>query len=358
MDPRRAVLQPAGDRARQHDPQRRHPHDRARPRRHEQPAAVDGRLLHAGVRRPAAHRRQPRRPLRPARRAAARPRDLRPRLAGVGVRRHRRTSSSRTRAFMGIGGAFIMPATLSIITNVFPPHERGKAIGVWAGTAGLGGALGPLTGGFLLEHFYWGSVFLVNIPIVIVGLLAGRLPHPDVEGPARAAARPGRRGAVDRRAHRAALRDHRGAAGRLDRPDDPRRASSSALVLLGAFVAVGAHTDHPMLDVHVLQEPAVHRREPRRSRWCSSPCSASMFLLTQYFQFVLGYTPFETGVRFLPVALCDDGRRAARARGSCDRIGTKLVVAHRAAAWSPPASCRWASLQRRQPRTGPTSSGG
>src|SRR5882762_10244356 len=78
-----------------------------------------------------------------------------------------------TRAFMGIGGAFIMPATLSIITNVFPPQERGKAIGVWAGTAGLAGVLGPTTAGFLLEHFYWGSVFLVNIPIVVVGLLAG-----------------------------------------------------------------------------------------------------------------------------------------------------------------------------------------
>ncbi len=74
---------------------------------------------------------------------------------------------------MGIGGAFIMPATLSIITNVFPARERGKAIGVWAGTAGLAGVLGPLTGGFLLEHFYWGSIFLVNIPIVVVGVLAG-----------------------------------------------------------------------------------------------------------------------------------------------------------------------------------------
>src|SRR6478736_5219518 len=73
-----------------------------------------------------------------------------------------------TRAFMGIGGAFIMPATLSIITNVFPARERGKAIGVWAATAGLAGVLGPLTGGFLLEHFYWGSIFLVNIPIVVV----------------------------------------------------------------------------------------------------------------------------------------------------------------------------------------------
>ena len=106
----------------------------------------------------------------------------------VGVRRQRRISSSRTRAFMGIGGAFIMPATLSIITNVFPPNERGKAIGVWAGTAGLAGVLGPTTGGFLLEHFYWGSIFLVNIPIVIARGARGHLPHPDVEGSRRAVA--------------------------------------------------------------------------------------------------------------------------------------------------------------------------
>ena len=89
-----------------------------------------------------------------------------------------------TRAFMGIGGALIMPATLSIITNVFPAHERGKAIGVWAGTAGLAGVLGPLTGGFLVEHFYWGSVFLVNIPVVTVALLAGLFIIPTSKDPA------------------------------------------------------------------------------------------------------------------------------------------------------------------------------
>ena len=88
-----------------------------------------------------------------------------------------------TRACMGIGSAFIMPATLSIITNVFPARERGKAIGVWAGTAGIGAAIGPLTGGFLLEHFYWGSIFLVNIPIVIFGLLAGVLLIPTSKDP-------------------------------------------------------------------------------------------------------------------------------------------------------------------------------
>src|SRR5205807_3990252 len=78
-----------------------------------------------------------------------------------------------TRGLMGIGAAFIMPSTLSIITNVFPPEERGRAIAMWAGVAGIGVALGPLSGGFLLQHFYWGSIFLVNVPIVVFALIAG-----------------------------------------------------------------------------------------------------------------------------------------------------------------------------------------
>jgi DHA2 family multidrug resistance protein-like MFS transporter len=75
------------------------------------------------------------------------------------------------RALMGLGAAAVMPATLSIIANVFEPHERGRAIGVWAGAVGLGVAIGPVVGGLLLEHFWWGSVFLINVPIVIAGVV-------------------------------------------------------------------------------------------------------------------------------------------------------------------------------------------
>ena len=89
------------------------------------------------------------------------------------------------RGVMGLGGAFIMPSTLSILTNVFPSEERGRAIGIWAGVSGLGVALGPLTGGFLLEHFWWGSVFLVNVPVVIVAVIATWFIVPRTKDPTR-----------------------------------------------------------------------------------------------------------------------------------------------------------------------------
>ena len=89
-----------------------------------------------------------------------------------------------TRALMGVGGAAIMPATLSIITNVFTERrERAKAIGVWAGVIAIGIGVGPVIGGFLLEHFWWGSVFLVNVPVVIIGLILGYLFVPESRDP-------------------------------------------------------------------------------------------------------------------------------------------------------------------------------
>ena len=90
------------------------------------------------------------------------------------------------RVLMGIGAAAIMPATLSILTNVFTnPAERAKAIGAWSAVAGLGVAIGPSTGGWLLEHFAWGSIFMVNLPIVAVALAAGRFVIPPSASPHR-----------------------------------------------------------------------------------------------------------------------------------------------------------------------------
>jgi EmrB/QacA subfamily drug resistance transporter len=228
-----------------------------------------------------------------------------------------------TRAFMGIGGAFIMPATLSIITNVFPPQERGKAIGVWAGTAGLAGVLGPTTAGFLLEHFYWGSVFLVNIPIVVVGVLAGIFLIPTSKDPS--APRLDPLGALLSIVGLVSL-----LYGIIEAPQQGWGDSTILLsffiggALLAAFFAWEAHTDHPMLDVKFFKNP----------RFTAASSGIMLiffamfgmtFLITQYFQFVLGYSPLATGLRFLPWA-------AVIMIGSplssklVDRFGTKVVV--------------------------------
>src|SRR2546429_2041322 len=88
-----------------------------------------------------------------------------------------------TRAVMGVGAALIMPSTLSILTDVFPPEERARAIGIWAGISGIAIALGPIIGGFLLVHFWWGSIFLINVPVVLVALVVGRLIVPNSRDP-------------------------------------------------------------------------------------------------------------------------------------------------------------------------------
>ena len=90
------------------------------------------------------------------------------------------------RAVMGVGAAFIMPATLSIIANVFrDPADQARAIGIWSATTGLGIAIGPIAGGWLLAHYWWGSVFLINVPIATLGLLAAFWLVPDSSDPVR-----------------------------------------------------------------------------------------------------------------------------------------------------------------------------
>src|SRR3954451_14350747 len=84
------------------------------------------------------------------------------------------------RAAMGVGAALIFPATLGMLSNIFTePRERATAIGIWSGVSGLAVAIGPVTGGLLLEHFAWGSIFLVNVPFVVLALVAGRAILPE-----------------------------------------------------------------------------------------------------------------------------------------------------------------------------------
>src|SRR5580693_5542203 len=90
------------------------------------------------------------------------------------------------RAAMGLGGAAVMPQTLSIISNVFEPHERARAIGIWASAVGIGVAIGPVLGGLLLAHFWWGSVFLINVPVTVLGAAAVFFLVPESRNPERA----------------------------------------------------------------------------------------------------------------------------------------------------------------------------
>lgn len=230
-----------------------------------------------------------------------------------------------TRALMGIGGALIMPATLSIISNVFTvPAERARAIAVWAGFSAMGIALGPLSGGWLLQHFWWGSVFMVNIPIVTLALLGGRLFVPESKDPSPRGLDPV-----------GALLSIVGlvtlvwaiieAPGKGWTDGSTLAAFAVGAVLMALFIAWERHSDHPMLDVGFFANPRFTAASTAVTLVFFA-LFGSMFLQTQYLQFVLGYTALQAGIRVGPVALVLMVVAPLSAR-LVERIGTKLVVA-------------------------------
>ena len=232
-------------------------------------------------------------------------------LFGVVVVRRSRARSSASRRprpgsspgarVQGLGAAFMMPATLSIISNAFPPHERGKAIGTWAGVSALALAIGPVVGGFLVEHVSWQSIFFLNLPVaalaVVVTLFAAHESRDesaprtvDIPGVADAHDRPrprsssrssrATRGAGARRAILGALRARRCGAGglRARRAAPPRRRwSTSAFFRSRSFL--GASLVAFIVSFAML---------------------AMFFFIALYMQNVMGYSPLEAGVRFLP----------------------------------------------------------
>ncbi len=230
-----------------------------------------------------------------------------------------------TRAVMGIGAAFIMPATLSIISNTFPPDERGRAIGAWAGVAGVGGALGPISGGFLLEHFYWGAIFLVNVPIVLFALGASAFIVPT----SRDASRPKQDpiGAAISIVGLSALVFGIIEGGNADYGwTSPRTVAGFGIGIaaLAVFAWWESRSDHPMLDVSFFANP----------RFSAASCAVTAtffamfgatFLLTQYLQFVLGYSPFRAGLALLPWAFVMMVVAPTSAR-FVESFGTKRVV--------------------------------
>ncbi|MGD0945030.1 MAG: MFS transporter [Acidimicrobiales bacterium] len=205
------------------------------------------------------------------------------------------------RASMGIGGAAIMPSTLSILTNTFTEaHDRARAIGIWSGTTGLGVAIGPVAGGWLLAHFWWGSVFLINVPIALLGLLATVWFVPNSKDPNTKPSDPV--GAGLSIVGMALL-----LWGIIEAPDRSWTsplilgAIGAAVVVLAGFATWERHSSHPMLQMSFFS-----------SRRFSAAVSAmglvmfalmgGLFLLTQYLQFSLGYSAFQTGLRIAPIA--------------------------------------------------------
>ena len=229
------------------------------------------------------------------------------------------------RASMGIGGALIMPSTLSIITDMFGNRdERQRAIGLWAGTSGVGVALGPIIGGLLLAHFWWGSVFLINVPIALLGLVfalplvpdsrKAAAPAPDLVGAALSVAG---LGLVLWSIIEAPVRGW--SSGRVI------GAGVAGVVVLTAFGLWERTRSHPMLNLGLFRRRAF--TGAISSVWLVTfGLFSTLFVLTQYLQFSLGFTALQTGLRVLPAA----GAVAVVAPVSALFVrwfGTKITVA-------------------------------
>ncbi len=229
-----------------------------------------------------------------------------------------------TRAVMGAGAAAIMPATLSIITNVFPADERSRAIAIWAGFAGAGGSIGPVASGFLLEHFWFGSVFFINVPIIVLALVTGALLLPSSRDPEHRALDP-----VGGMLSIAGLGILLFAI--IQAPErgwtDPLILTlfAIAVVTLTAFVRFESLTANPML-------PMDRFVDPRFSVGSGAifltffAMFGLFFVLTQYLQFVLSYSPLHAGAATLPMALSMIVS-APRSAPLAERFGRKRVMA-------------------------------
>jgi EmrB/QacA subfamily drug resistance transporter len=238
---------------------------------------------------------------------------------------HSTTTLIGARALMGIAAAFIFPASLAILTSVFPdPAERQKALGIWGATSGIAVAFGPVVGGALLQHFWYGSIFLVNVPIVVVTVIAGQALIPRL--PRITAGRFDTRGVLVSTAGVTSL-----VLAIIEGPQWGWTSTgtvacfAAAAVLLSVFTLMELRTEHPLLDVRVFRIP----------RFSGGALSISVaffslfgfiFLVTQYFQFVKGYSTLSAGLHTLPFAVVAAVATPLAAVVAL-KVGSRLVVA-------------------------------
>ncbi|MFD4556041.1 MFS transporter [Streptomyces sp. NPDC058469] len=205
------------------------------------------------------------------------------------------------RAGMGVGGALLITTTLAVVMQIFTAEEQPRAIGIWAAVNALGFATGPLLGGFMLNHFWWGAIFLINLPVAALALVAAVALVPESKNPR--GDRPDLLGALLSTVGMAALvyaiisgPAHGWTSGRV------LLTGAVAVLVLAAFAYWESRIPYPMLDLYFFRD--------RRFTGAVTGVvlitfgmAGSLFLLTQHLQFVLGYGPLEAGVRTAPLAL-------------------------------------------------------
>ena len=228
------------------------------------------------------------------------------------------------RVVMGVAGAMVMPATLSIITNIFPKEERAKAVATWAGISGSGAAIGPLLSGFVLEHWSWNAVFAVNIPFIVVALAAGRFLIPRTPSD-----------------HHAPL-DLLGAVlssvgiativyAIIEGPTQGWLSPQTmllagvGLMVMAVFVAWELRTANPMLDVRLFRIGAFGVSSLALTLVFFS-LMGMFFSMSQLLQLVYGYSPLGAAVRLIPISIAMM-IAAPRSAGLAARFGKRRVVA-------------------------------
>jgi EmrB/QacA subfamily drug resistance transporter len=228
------------------------------------------------------------------------------------------------RAVMGLGGAAVMPQTLSIIANVFEPGERARAIGIWTSAVGIGVAIGPVLGGLLLAHFWWGSVFLINVPVTVAGVVAVLFLVPESRNPAA--------GKID---YVGVLGSILGLVllvyGIVQGGDGQSWGSLGVLgpvlgglVVLGLFAWYESRIEHPSLDVRLFKIRALSASVGTVALLFFG-FGGVYFFSSFYLQNVRGYSPLETGLLAVPFAL---GQFAFSPRASSlvSRYGVRPVM--------------------------------
>jgi EmrB/QacA subfamily drug resistance transporter len=205
------------------------------------------------------------------------------------------------RALMGLAGAMIMPATLSILTNIFPPKERARAVGIWAGVSGAGIALGPLLTGFILEHFSWHATFLINVPIILITLIAAAVLVPRTADPSHTNLDPIGAGLsiVGLVSLVYAL---------IEAPThgwlsfETLAVGGAGIAIMGLFVWWELRRkDHAMLDVRLFKIPAFGVSSLALTLVFFAMMGA-FFSFSLLMQLIFGYTPLESAIRMLPIA--------------------------------------------------------